>query len=309
MRRSPETRTRVLLVDKPAGWTSFQVVRRLKPLLGRKVGHAGTLDPFATGLLVVLAGQATRISELVMAMPKEYRVTVQFGAVSTTQDPTGVIEPTGGRVTEAEVREQLAGFRGLIRQVVPLTSAVKVGGEPLYRRAHRGEECETPVREVTVHELALLEFRSDLQQAVIRARTSKGTYVRTLAHDLGVAVGVGGYAAELRRLRVGFMDVRDAVGPEQVGEVIAAADGAGAQRGPAAPRAGGRALLSLSDVLRDLPRYDVRDMEESRARHGNELRGAPSGLVRVYGEAGLLALYEGVAGVSRPRVVFSSPQD
>src|SRR5690606_9801376 len=95
MKVPPDTPTRVVLVDKPAGWTSFQVVRRLRPVLGRKVGHAGTLDPFATGLLVVLAGQATRISELVMQFPKDYLLTVQFGAVSSTQDPTGRLEPTG----------------------------------------------------------------------------------------------------------------------------------------------------------------------------------------------------------------------
>ncbi len=164
-----------------------------------------------------------------------------------------------------------------------------------------------PVREVTVAELALLEFRSDLQQAVIRARTSKGTYVKARWPMIWRVVGGGQLQSYDGCAWASW--TRDVVGPEQVGEVRAAADGAGGQGGPAAPRAGGRALLSLSDVLRDLPRYDVRDMEESRARHGNELRGAPSGLVRVYGEAGLLALYEGVAGVSRPRVVFSSPQD
>lgn len=294
MKQPPETPTRVLLVDKPAGWTSFQVVRRLRPLLGRKVGHAGTLDPFATGLLVVLAGQATRISDLIMAFPKEYLVTAQFGAVSSTQDPTGVIEPTGLRVAEAEVRRALEGFRGCIRQVVPLTSAVKVGGEPLYRRAHRGETCETPVREVVVHDLALLEFRDELQEAVILARTSKGTYLRTLVHDLGAVLGVGGYAAALRRLRVGSLNVKHAVGPDDVGEAMAAG--------------GEGTVLSLSDVLSGLPRYDVRDAEERRVRNGNELPGAPAGVVRVYGEAGLLAVYEGVAGVARPRVVFSSPQ-
>jgi len=293
MKVPPDTPTRVVLVDKPAGWTSFQVVRRLRPVLGRKVGHAGTLDPFATGLLVVLAGQATRISELVMQFPKDYLLTVQFGAVSSTQDPTGRLEPTGLTTDPTAVVRALEPFRGEISQQVPLTSAVKVDGEALYRRAHRGEVCDTPVRRVVVHDLSLLEFDDVTQRARLLVRTSKGTYVRTLAHDLGRSLAVGAYALELRRLRSGTLDVGGALPPDDVADAIESG--------------GSRAVLSVSDVLCSLPRYDVRDAEEKRARNGNELTGAPPGLVRVYGADGLLGIYEGVQSVSRPRVVFSNP--
>lgn len=293
MTASPETPARVVLVDKPEGWTSFQVVRRLKPLLGRRLGHAGTLDPFATGLLVLLAGQATRISEFVMEFPKEYLVTVQFGTVSSTQDPSGRLEMTGKTTDEAAVAQALESFRGDIVQQVPLTSAVKVEGEALYRRAHRGETYDTPIRRVQVHHLSMLEFDAAAQRARLRACTSKGTYIRTLAHDLGRALGVGAYALELRRLRSGALSVEDAVLPDDVAEAIEAG--------------GSPAVLSVSDVLFSLPRYDVQGVEEKRARNGNNLAEAPAGLVRVYGADGLLGIYEGVTGKSRPRVVFSSP--
>lgn len=303
MKRPPETRSRVLLVDKPAQWTSFQVVRRVRPMLGRKVGHAGTLDPFATGLLVVLAGQATRISELIMEMPKTYEVTAQFGFVSSTQDPTGEISPTRREVEEQALRRALGSFQGRITQVVPLTSAVKVDGEPLYRRAHRGEVCDTPTREVVVHDLRLVHFDPEQQTGRLIVRASKGTYVRTLVHDLGDVLGAGAYAAALRRLSIGHMRVEEAVSPDEVEQALAWADDG---EDAAEVR---KAVVTISEVLRTLPRYDVRDVDERRVRNGNELLGMPPGVFRVYGSEGLLAIYEGIGGVSRPRVVFSSPQE
>lgn len=292
MSRLPHTRTRIVLVDKPSGPTSFEVVRGLRPVLGRKVGHAGTLDPLATGLLVLLAGQATRISDLIMELPKEYVVTAQFGAASSTHDAAGDLTATGIRVSEDQVRNELHSFRGCIRQKVPLTSAVKVGGVPLYRRAHRGEVCDTPEREVVVHDLVLEHFDGEKQQAVLRLRTSKGTYVRTLVHDLGQRLGAGAYATELRRLRVGHLDVADAVNPEQVAAELAR------------PAGSSRAVLTVSAALLHLPRYYVRGAEEARVRNGNELKGAPAGLMRIYGEQGLLAIYEGREGMAHSRVVF-----
>lgn len=294
MRQGTPAPTRVILIDKPAGWTSFDVVRKLRPVLGRRVGHAGTLDPFATGLLIVLAGQATRASRLFMEMPKEYRMTVQLGAVSSTHDPTGVIEATGGRTTVGEVAAALQGFVGEYLQRVPLTSAVKVDGEPLYRRAHRGEEMETPERTVTIHSADLLGFDEEAQQAEVLVRSSKGTYIRTLAHDLGRRLGVGAYAASLRRTRVGRLSVAHSVAP---GEVAAGLEG------------GSPAILSVSAALSMLPRHEVHGRDEVLARNGNKLRGLPAGRALVYGSGRLLGVYEGVGGMSSPLVVFADLQE
>lgn len=295
MRRDTPAPARVILVDKPAGWTSFDVVRKLRPLLGRRVGHAGTLDPFATGLLIVLAGQATRASRLFMDMPKEYRMTVQFGAASSTHDPTGVINATEGRTDAKEVAAALQGFVGEYLQRIPLTSAVKVNGEPLYRRAHRGEEMETPERTVTIYSADLLGFNEEAQQAEVLVRSSKGTYIRTLAHDMGCRLGVGAYAASLRRTRVGTLSVTDAVAP--------AAVASGLDEG------GSPAILSLAAALSMLPRYDVHGREEMLARNGNKLQGMPAGRVMVWGSGRLLGVYEGPGGVSSPLVVFADPQE
>ncbi|MCZ7661903.1 MAG: tRNA pseudouridine(55) synthase TruB [Thermoleophilia bacterium] len=289
--------SRVVLVDKPPGWTSYDVIRQAKRDLGGKIGHAGTLDPFATGLLVVLLGQATRLSALFMDLPKEYLVTAQLGARSTTGDPTGVVEPTGGDpVGAGDILPVLDRFRGTFWQRVPMTSAVKVGGEALYRKAHRGEEVETPVREVTVYDFTLVDFDAEGQKATLIARTAKGTYVRTLVEDVGQALGVGAYAAALRRTRVGHLSVSDAIEPETLaGDVLSA---------PAVP-----AVLSLSAALGHLPRHDVDAQVAGRVANGGELEGGPAGLFRVYGPAGLLAVYRGPKGRARPMVVFPTPQD
>lgn len=286
--------SRVVLVDKPVSWTSFDVVRRARRGVAEKVGHAGTLDPFATGLLLVMVGQATRISSLLMDLPKEYRVNVRFGAVSTTGDPTGEITQTGRRTDAATVLEALDGFRGRISQRVPMTSAVKVGGEALYRKAHRGESVETPIREVDVYDLTLVGFDEERQEADILALTGKGTYVRALAEDLGAAVGTGAHAAALRRTRVGPFVVDDALAPDVLS--------------PRSYQVDGPAVLSLSTALAFLPRYDLTPEQVSRARNGNELQGTPAGRMRVYAPEGLLGVYEGPAAVARPVVVFPSPQ-
>jgi len=289
--------SRVVLVDKPDGWTSFQVVRHVRALAGRKakVGHAGTLDPFATGLLLVLVGQATRVSHLLMELPKEYLVTAQFGVVSSTQDCTGTLTPTAGEVTAVAVETALAGFRGTVVQRVPMTSAVKKNGVRLYRLAHKGIEVETPEREVTVHELTLQEFDERTQRAVLRARTSKGTYVRTLVHDLGAVLGPGAYAAALRRTQVGPFRVQDAVAPETLtGEALCSE---------------GAAVKTLSQALAFIPLYEVAGDDAFRVAHGGALRGAPEGRILVDGPEGLLGVYEGrLGGESRPLLVFSTAQ-
>lgn len=286
--------SRVVLVDKPVGPSSFDMVRVARRGIGARVGHAGTLDPFASGLLLVMIGHATRISALLMDLPKEYEATVQFGAVSTTADPTGVIVPTGGRVQASQTLEALGLFRGRIQQRVPLTSAVKVNGEPLYRKAHRGVTVETPEREVMVYDLVMTGFDEQAQTARLVAVTGKGTYLRKLAEDLGAATGVGGYAAALRRTRIGSFTVDQALRPEELA--------------PERYAAGGRGVLTLEEALDFLPRHELSGREARLAANGGELGGAPIGRFRVYGPEGLIGVYEGRAGGARPLVIFPRPQ-
>ncbi len=297
---SQETAGRVLLVDKPVGPTSFDMVRVARRALGGprrgtrgRVGHAGTLDPFASGLLVVLVGQATRISNLMMGLPKEYDLTVQFGAVSSTADPTGVITPTGRRVQREEVLCSLDAFRGRIRQRVPLTSAVKVGGEALYKRAHRGEEIETPEREVMVYDLTMIGFDEAAQTGRLLALTGSGTYARVLAEEIGAATGAGAYAAALRRTRVGPFRVEDALAPEELFSERQSSGGAG--------------VLTFDEALGFLPRHDLGPAEAKLAANGNQLPWAPWPRFRAYAEDLLLGIYEARGGVAKPLVVFARP--
>ena len=187
----------VLLCDKPAGITSHDVVAQVRRERGEKTGHAGTLDPFATGLLVVLLGRATRLQRYLMELPKTYVATARLGWRSTTGDPDGELTETGA------VPEELTLPTGTVRQRVPLTSAVKVGGERLYKRAHRGEDAERPEREVTIHRADLLEAVGE--RATYEIECSSGTYVRTLVETLGDA-----YCEQLRRTAVGPLRVEDA---------------------------------------------------------------------------------------------------
>jgi tRNA pseudouridine55 synthase len=190
----------LLLCDKPAGITSHDVVAQTRRRLGRgvKVGHAGTLDPFATGLLIVLVGRATRIQRFVMALPKRYEVTAQFGAVSTTGDPEGEITVTD-RVPDGD----LALPTGVVRQRPPAYSAVKIKGQRAYKRARAGETFELPEREVTVHRFEETRRAGTERDFVIEC--SSGTYVRSLIADLGDA-----YCTALRRTRIGDFDISDA---------------------------------------------------------------------------------------------------
>ena len=185
-----------LLVDKPAGVTSHDVVAEIRRERGGKVGHAGTLDPFATGLLIVLLGRATRLQRYLLELPKTYRATARLGWRSSTGDPDGEVTETG------RVPESLELPTGEIEQRVPMTSAVRVDGERLYRKAHRGESVETPTRRVTVHRAELLE--SDGERATFEIECSSGTYIRTLIETLEDA-----YCESLRRTAIGDLRVSE----------------------------------------------------------------------------------------------------
>lgn len=200
--------TGALLVDKPAGVTSHDVVARVRRERGGKVGHAGTLDPFATGLLIVLLGKATRLQRFLLELPKTYVATARLGWTSTTGDPDGELTETG------VVPDELDLPTGEVVQRVPMTSAVKVDGERLYKRAHRGETIETPTRTVTVHRAELLESGGD--RATFEIECSSGTYIRTLIETLHDA-----YCESLRRTAIGDLRLVDGEEPEiDVSELV-----------------------------------------------------------------------------------------
>jgi tRNA pseudouridine55 synthase len=202
----------VLLCDKPAGLTSHDVVARVRRERSLKAGHAGTLDPFATGLLLVLLGRATRLQRFLVGLPKTYLATARLGWRSSTGDPDGELTRTGA------VPASLALPTGTVRQRVPMTSAVRVGGERLYKKAHRGEVVETPLRDVEVHRAELLG--ADGEFAHYEVECSAGTYVRTLLETLGDA-----YCSSLRRTAIGPFGVAGAgteVPVERVAELVPA---------------------------------------------------------------------------------------
>jgi tRNA pseudouridine55 synthase len=198
-------------IDKPAGRTSFQVVSLVRRLSGvRRVGHAGTLDPSATGVLVVCLGQATRLVEYMMEATKVYRAEVRLGITTDTLDATGtpLSQADPSNVDRRQVEEALTAFVGEIDQVPPMFSALKYNGEPLYRYARAQKQVERQARRVTIHRLQLLAFQPPL--ATIEVECGKGTYIRALAHDLGQQLGCGAHLAALARLRVGPFTLDDA---------------------------------------------------------------------------------------------------
>ena len=216
--RAERSGSGVLILDKPAGVTSHDVVNRVRRRTGcRRVGHAGTLDPMATGVLVVCVGAATRLIEYLQTDPKVYEAVVAFGMETDTQDITGaVIRRSDARhLTDEMIEERLQRFRGPIMQLPPMVSAVHVGGKRLYELARRGIEIERQPREVTVHSLTLLSFEpGPAPTARLRVECSSGTYVRTLAADLGRSLGCGAALAELRRTRAGRFGIEEACNPD-----------------------------------------------------------------------------------------------
>ena len=210
-----------LLIDKPTGVTSHDVVAQVRCLLPeRSIGHLGTLDPAATGLLVLAVGRkALKVVELFSFLSKEYEVSVRFGAVSTTYDAEGVIEvippPGGWEVPEQSVVQRMIAdrFLGRFQQVPPPYSAVHVGGERAYRKARQGRGVDLPSREVEVVACAIEHYA--YPELTLRVRCGSGTYIRSLAHDLGQVLHCGGYLKALRRTRVGEWELTDAVPPEE----------------------------------------------------------------------------------------------
>ena len=207
----------VLLIDKPKGMTSFDVIRRLRRISPiRKIGHAGTLDPMATGLLICLAGKATRLMNHFMGQTKVYTGVIRLGQTTPSFDAETEVdsETDASHVTREQIAAALTELTGEITQQTPVYSAVKVGGERLYKKARRGEKVVLPFRHVTIHQFEITERHGpDLQ---FRVSCSSGTYVRSLAHDLGQKLGVGGHLIELRRTQSGQLSVDEAWPLEQL---------------------------------------------------------------------------------------------
>ena len=208
----------VALVDKPAGPSSFAVVSQIRRLTGARTGHAGTLDPFATGLLLLLSGRATKLTPQLVGLDKRYVTEVDLRARTSTGDPEGEIVETLEPPDEAELELRLAALRGEIELPIPAASAVKIGGERAYALARRGVVVEMPLRRSTVHELDVVAYTGET--VTLDMRVGSGTYVRAIAHALG------GHCATLRRTAVGPFDVRDAVTPDafEPGRLLAEAD-------------------------------------------------------------------------------------
>ena len=207
----------ILLVDKPGDHTSHDVVARLRGKLKMKrIGHAGTLDPMATGLLIILVGKATRVSQYLISLDKEYEGTIELGKVTDTQDADGEMMETRPvpAFTEAQIREAMQGFQGDQYQTPPMYSAIKIDGVPLYKSARKGEEVEREPRFIRVMSWELTRF--GLPQFDFRLKCTKGTYVRTLAHDLGQKLGCGAHLAALRRTATEKFHVSQALTLDQI---------------------------------------------------------------------------------------------
>ncbi|HYX91485.1 MAG TPA: tRNA pseudouridine(55) synthase TruB [Myxococcaceae bacterium] len=271
----------VLVIDKPSGPTSFDVVRRVRALLGvRKVGHTGTLDPLATGVLPVCVGQATRIAGFITEGNKAYEAIVRLGVETDTLDAAGseVASAPVPPLDAARLEAVLSRFRGTFLQTPPMYSAVKVRGRRLYELARAGEEVERAPRMVTVHELVLRDFSSD--ELRLSVACSKGFFVRSLAEEIGKALGCGAHLRALRRTRSGPFTLAQAVPLER----LESGDLAEVEA----------RLVSLNDALSELPALRVSESDASRVGHGVPLEvSAPPGRVRVVDSGeGLLAIAE-----------------
>ncbi|MDE7396218.1 MAG: tRNA pseudouridine(55) synthase TruB [Muribaculum sp.] len=217
----------ILCIDKPYGWTSFDAVKRVRGVLTRrmklkrlKVGHAGTLDPLATGVMIVCTGRATKQIDSLQAGVKEYIATVALGATTPSFDLETEIDATypTDHITEQLVRDVLARFTGRIEQVPPAFSAVKVNGQRAYKSARRGVEVEIKPKTLVIDEIELLEFSPS--EIKIRVVCSKGTYIRALARDIGIALGSGAHLSALRRTKVGDVSVEDCLTVDRMAELL-----------------------------------------------------------------------------------------
>ncbi len=310
----------ILIIDKPADWTSHDVVARVRRVLReRRVGHTGTLDPFATGVLVLLVGRATRLAQFLAGAEKEYEATIRFGYATDTGDLTGTPRLAEGESitpcpdwSAEKIEAALQPLRGEIAQVPPMYSAKKVQGRKLYELARRGVEVERKAVRVVVHELAALATddslltRHDDGTCALRVRVvcSAGTYVRTLAESIGANLGTGAHLTALRRTRAGAFGLTGAHTLDRLHEL--------AEAGRAA-----EALLPLNAALPELPGLHLTADTARRVRHGAAVpSGAPQwpdgAQVKLYDPAGALlaiAVYDAARAQLRPRVMLAAAEN
>ena len=262
----------ILIIDKPADWTSMDVCAKLRGILKeRRIGHGGTLDPMATGVLPVFVGSATKAVEFAEKGGKEYIAGLRLGLVTNTQDVTGeVLETRSVSVSRKELEAVLPRFTGPIEQVPPMFSAIKIQGKKLYELARKGQEVERKPRPVTIHGLEVLEQAGEAEY-LLRVRCSKGTYVRTLCHDIGQALGCGGCMSSLRRTMAAGFTIDRAVTLEQVQEL------------------GETLLLPMDQLFAEYPAFHLNAPRQERAcRNGCPVpvKDLEPGTYRVYGQDG-----------------------
>lgn len=299
--------TGILNIAKPAGMTSHDVVDRVRQISGqRRVGHAGTLDPSATGVLVVCLGQATRVAEYLMASDKVYRALIRLGVSTDTHDAEGQVTATAEvDVGEEEVRKALASFVGSIQQVPPMYSALKREGVPLYKLARRGVTVEREPRSIEIHDIELLDWTLPL--LTIQVKCSPGTYIRALARDLGHKLGCGAHLQSLTRLASGRFTLDKAAALDELARAFARGDWQELMR-------------PLDEALLDFESMVVDAQAEQRIRHGQQVQAPP--LLppiaggewrheprRAYSQKGeLIAIlrYDSQTGLWQPKKVFKA---
>ena len=271
----------IVIVDKPQDWTSQDVVAKLRGVFQtRRIGHGGTLDPMATGVLPVFVGRATRGVEFFEHAEKTYEAKLRLGIATDTEDITGtVLEEKPVQVTQEQLENVLENFRGEIRQIPPMYSALKIGGQKLCDLARKGKEVERQSRTITIYELTLLSF--DGVTAELRVHCSKGTYIRTLCKDIGAALGCGGCMESLRRVTAGSYTIGEAI-PLQT--LVEAEDP-------------GSYLRQVDSMFLQYPEVHLTPNQEKRCRNGNAFSLAISdGTYRAYSQAGEFLMLAKVDG-------------
>jgi len=303
-----------LIVDKPAGITSHDVVAQVRRIIGeRRVGHTGTLDPFATGVLVILVGKATRLLQFLSGAEKEYEAVIRFGYATDTGDATGQkmeVQPksrSAQSLLEDEIEAALASLRGVINQVPPMYSAKKVAGQKLYELARRGEQIERQPVKVTITKFDAIEVNGQLirmrddstAELDVRVACSAGTYVRTLAEDLGTELGVGAHLAALRRTRAGRFPIEDAITLERLAELREANEV-------------DDVMISMDETVGHLPFVELNDHDVGRVLNGIKIEVDSDHENQVYmrlrnasGELIALGVYDSANRMVHPRVVLT----
>lgn len=263
----------IIIIDKPSGWTSHDVVGKLRRILGeRRIGHGGTLDPLATGVLPVFIGRATRAVEFCESADKDYTAGIRLGIVTDTQDITGnILEVNKYNCDENLLRDTLASFLGEQEQIPPMYSAVKINGKKLYELARKGIETERKPRKITISKIEM--DRKDGTDYFINITCSKGTYVRTICHDIGQRIGCGAVMSSLRRTRAGVFSINDALTLHEVEETAA--------RGEAESF-----LRPVDNLFLGYPSVKIDSFQEKKCRNGADFKVKAdfTGYCRVYSE-------------------------